>query len=469
MYNMYDQSANHYTLRNRNLREGWAVFLSFATRAYAAETYGDVQLTRSNVEQGAFPSTLNGTTRYAGIYTDEGNSIYDLAGIGALLWSLYDSRSTTTYEYGAPFFASTLLGDNDDVNGYRQDVWESVRTTGASAFNEAGIAEVTSPFRGRMPSSVRPSVDDAYDYFLCPNFGMSGGCSPSSLQYVPTRRPRPVQASTLSGQHTSATSAVLAWDRNTYDLSRPFANAPDGYRIYRNSALIATVSNTTSSYTYNNAAGISGTYTVTAYNAAGESVLAPVTTVSSPLSASISTSGDPVAGSYVFTANGSGGNGAYTYEWRIYHTAYGETGYGGVVETSQSLVTTVPYGDTYVKVTVRTSSGEAVDAYTFVFRGDPGPGPGGDVCRIKPFLPDGQELGATEERVHLAVDLDAALTHLRRVDERACRVVELKFFGDLDHEQIAGALGVSAKTVKRDWEWARTYLQAHVQGWSGDR
>lgn len=84
-------------------------------------------------------------------------------------------------------------------------------------------------------------------------------------------------------------------------------------------------------------------------------------------------------------------------------------------------------------------------------------------------LPDGQGLGAAEERVHLAVDLDAALTHLRQVDERACRVVELKFFGDLDHEQIASALGVSAKTVKRDWEWARTYLRTRVQGWSGDQ
>ena len=76
-------------------------------------------------------------------------------------------------------------------------------------------------------------------------------------------------------------------------------------------------------------------------------------------------------------------------------------------------------------------------------------------------------LGAAEERVHLAVDLDAALGHLRSANERACRVVELKFFGDLDHEQIADELGVCARTVKRDWDWARTYLQTHVQGWAG--
>lgn len=111
-----------------------------------------------------------------------------------------------------------------------------------------------------------------------------------------------------------------------------------------------------------------------------------------PLSASIRTSGDPVAG-YMFTANRSGGNGTYTYEWRIYHTAYGETGYGGVVETAQSFATGVPYGETYVKVTVRTSSGEAVDAYTFVFRDDPGGG--GDICVVKPYLPECQQQATT--------------------------------------------------------------------------
>ena len=72
---------------------------------------------------------------------------------------------------------------------------------------------------------------------------------------------------------------------------------------------------------------------------------------------------------------------------------------------------------------------------------------------------------AAENRVHLTVDLDAALGALRRVNARACEVVEMKFFGDLDHDDIAEALGVSAKTVKRDWDWARSYLELQTQGW----
>lgn len=54
--------------------------------------------------------------------------------------------------------------------------------------------------------------------------------------------------------------------------------------------------------------------------------------------------------------------------------------------------------------------------------------------------------------------LDRALTELDAVDERLRRVVELRFFAGLPEEDIARILGVSTRTVERDWLKARLIL-----------
>ena len=56
------------------------------------------------------------------------------------------------------------------------------------------------------------------------------------------------------------------------------------------------------------------------------------------------------------------------------------------------------------------------------------------------------------------VDLHEALEALARLDERQARVVELKFFGGLEIDEIADAIGVSPATVRRDWTVARLWL-----------
>jgi RNA polymerase sigma factor (TIGR02999 family) len=54
--------------------------------------------------------------------------------------------------------------------------------------------------------------------------------------------------------------------------------------------------------------------------------------------------------------------------------------------------------------------------------------------------------------------LDDALKSLERIDDRAHRVVELRYFGGMEIEEIAEFLQISAATVKRDWQKARAYL-----------
>jgi RNA polymerase sigma factor (sigma-70 family) len=56
------------------------------------------------------------------------------------------------------------------------------------------------------------------------------------------------------------------------------------------------------------------------------------------------------------------------------------------------------------------------------------------------------------------LDLDGALDRLDTVSERLRRVVELRFFGGVPEAEVAALLGVSARTVERDWVKARLFL-----------
>jgi RNA polymerase sigma factor (TIGR02999 family) len=56
------------------------------------------------------------------------------------------------------------------------------------------------------------------------------------------------------------------------------------------------------------------------------------------------------------------------------------------------------------------------------------------------------------------IALDDALRELARLDERQGRIVELRYFGGLSIDETAQALGISPKTVKRDWGTAKAWL-----------
>ena len=63
-----------------------------------------------------------------------------------------------------------------------------------------------------------------------------------------------------------------------------------------------------------------------------------------------------------------------------------------------------------------------------------------------------------EQMAGSLIDLDRALDSLAETDERAAAVVECRFFGDMDVDETAKALGLSTATVKRDWRLARAWL-----------
>ncbi len=57
-----------------------------------------------------------------------------------------------------------------------------------------------------------------------------------------------------------------------------------------------------------------------------------------------------------------------------------------------------------------------------------------------------------------ALVIDDAMQKLAQEDERCAAVVQLRFYCGLDNDEIAEALGVSARTVRREWEFARAWL-----------
>jgi RNA polymerase sigma-70 factor, ECF subfamily len=69
----------------------------------------------------------------------------------------------------------------------------------------------------------------------------------------------------------------------------------------------------------------------------------------------------------------------------------------------------------------------------------------------------------TEEQSDGLVSLDEALERLAKFDARQSRVVELRFFGGLTTDETAEVLGISSKTVKRDWAVARAWLHREVR------
>jgi RNA polymerase sigma factor (TIGR02999 family) len=62
------------------------------------------------------------------------------------------------------------------------------------------------------------------------------------------------------------------------------------------------------------------------------------------------------------------------------------------------------------------------------------------------------------QRADSLLALDEALDNLRRMDERLARVVECRFFAGLTETETSEALGLSQRTVARDWQMARAWL-----------
>lgn len=84
---------------------------------------------------------------------------------------------------------------------------------------------------------------------------------------------------------------------------------------------------------------------------------------------------------------------------------------------------------------------------------------GGDRHRVALF--EGADV--LQERPDELLALDAALTRLEAFDAAKCRIVELRFFTGLSVEETAAALGVSVRSVERNWRLAKAWLRHSIE------
>ena len=85
---------------------------------------------------------------------------------------------------------------------------------------------------------------------------------------------------------------------------------------------------------------------------------------------------------------------------------------------------------------------------------------GGDWMRV---TLTGSDDALALDTAEQALALDAALERLAVSDERAARVVELRYFAGLTLEQIAELLKLARRTVDRDWRFARAFLKTEIE------
>lgn len=77
-------------------------------------------------------------------------------------------------------------------------------------------------------------------------------------------------------------------------------------------------------------------------------------------------------------------------------------------------------------------------------------------------VPIEDALLADERQFETIIEIDAALDRLALAEPRQARVFECRYFGGLNDDETAAVLGISPRTVHRDWDAAREWLAANL-------
>lgn len=86
---------------------------------------------------------------------------------------------------------------------------------------------------------------------------------------------------------------------------------------------------------------------------------------------------------------------------------------------------------------------------------------GGDAAHVTLGTEHAESLAQGEDEI---VDIDEALKELARLDPRLVQVVEMRYFAGMTDAEIGDALGITDRTVRRDWEKARLLLAHALRG-----
>ncbi len=242
---MWDLRVSEMRDATSQVKEGWAIFFSFAARNYGTNMYGDdLREKDDNTELAPFR-----TPRFSGIrYTRTEPSYSQFA---CYLWNIYDSYNDGNFL--APIFAGA---DNDDVGDQMLRVFETLR-------GETGLQSVgtyRSRFNAGLDTELRASANDIYVNMLTdPNEPMRS-------------------AQVHDGSYSVNTDGMtLYWQPRSYltqGADREYGNYEAGYNIYRldngDWQLLTTVARGTNSVLLEPPV-VYGLYKVSSVNPSGES------------------------------------------------------------------------------------------------------------------------------------------------------------------------------------------------------
>ncbi|MCH9650453.1 MAG: sigma-70 family RNA polymerase sigma factor [Deltaproteobacteria bacterium] len=76
---------------------------------------------------------------------------------------------------------------------------------------------------------------------------------------------------------------------------------------------------------------------------------------------------------------------------------------------------------------------------------------------------DDRQIPVEDRQALWILDLDRALDKLRELSPRLAQVVECRYYGGMTDEEVAEVAGVTARTVRRDWEKARAWLYRELE------
>ncbi|MBA4313225.1 MAG: hypothetical protein C0417_11410 [Chlorobiaceae bacterium] len=225
------------------IKEGWAIFFSFASQNFMNKVYTDLIDDCSNAEQGPF------YPRFFNMMYSDGPI---RPAIACYLWNLYDGYTGDNFEIN-----QYNIGDNDDISGHRKKVFETMRSVTLT-----NVTWYHNEFKVNLSTEERASLDDIYSFMF------------DDLYNIPDHKMRSAQIKDVNLANISPGEIQFSWTPQNYSSGIEL-NPPTGYKIYKyvdgawqSHADIPLGTN----YKYlTTGANCSGEYKFSAYNTTGDS------------------------------------------------------------------------------------------------------------------------------------------------------------------------------------------------------
>ncbi len=285
------------------IKEGWAIFYSFATRNYGNKVYGDYfDNYDDNTEIAPFykSSTRYDNIRYAYCYYNKP----EYAAVACYIWNAYDSYHGGDFEHNM-----YDLYDNDDISDQATSIFEAFRQLPLVDRNYLHYF-----FNNKIGSNYNFACNALFNFVY------------NDLYNIPAQKMQSAQIKNFSGSIVNSNQIDFSWATQSYSYPDCYQNKETGYKLYYKNGtswqLITTLTNNQNNYSYN-AKNVNREYKLTSYNLTGESSIPlyiyPYVDLSASIKGHVNISRSQPN---TWMCNACGGKSPYSYQWEIKKNSY---------------------------------------------------------------------------------------------------------------------------------------------------